>query len=298
MRNNYINLLMKSINEIYKLLLIFLFIIFYILSNKYIIYNLINCKNKLQSRLNFSNIFSNIYSDLYFLAKSGKALKPVKNLNYKEKIFNINYKGICLCTICKNENLYLREYVEYYRLLGFDKIIIFDNNDINGETFNELLKYYILNDFVEIIDIRGLKSVQIGAYNYCYEKSKNKYDWIAFFDLDEYLYIKNNLNITNYLYNKRFQKCQSIVLNWHIFDDNDLVKYDNRTLLERFKRIKFKSSRAKSIIRGSQNNILISSVHILAINIQYFCNSRGNRIFPNSFLDIKYNNNNLAYNII
>ena len=113
--------------------------------------------------------------------------------------------------------------------------------------------------------------------------------------MDEYIYIKNNLNITNYLNNIRFQKCQSILLNWHIYDDNNLVKYDNRTLLERFNRIKVKSSRAKSILRGGQNNIIISSVHILAINIKYFCDSRGNRIFPKSFLVAKYDNNNLAY---
>ena len=284
---------MKILSKKLKLFFIYLFIIFEVLLS--FIYNLINYKIILQRRLNISNFFSNIYSNLFYLNKFRKALRPAKNLNYKGKIYSINNKGICLCTICKNENLYLREYVEYYRLLGFDRIIIFDNNDINGETIDNLLKEYILNKFVEIIDIRGLKAVQIGAYNYCYKSNNNSYDWIAFFDLDEYIYIKNNLNITNYLNNIRFQKCQSILLNWHIYDDNNLVKYDNRTLLERFNRIKIKSSRAKSILRGGQNNIIISSVHILAININYFCDSRGNRIFPNSFLVAKYNNNNLAY---
>jgi hypothetical protein len=70
------------------------------------------------------------------MAKDGKASKP-ENYNYN-KYKNYTYKksGICLCTIAKNENIYAREFIENYRLLGFNKIIIFDNNEINGEKFD------------------------------------------------------------------------------------------------------------------------------------------------------------------
>ena len=44
-------------------------------------------------------------------------------------------KGICICSIGKNENLYAKEFIEYYLLIGVKKIIIYDNNDINGENF-------------------------------------------------------------------------------------------------------------------------------------------------------------------
>ena len=40
-----------------------------------------------------------------------------------------------LCAIAKNENLYIREWVEYYMKLGFSNIILYDNNNINGERF-------------------------------------------------------------------------------------------------------------------------------------------------------------------
>ena len=149
----------------------------------------------LQRRINFTNEFNKIYSNIYFMAKDGKASKP-ENYNYN-KYKNYTYKksGICLCTIAKNENIYAREFIEYYRLLGFNKIIIFDNNEINGEKFDYLLGNYIKNKFVDILDIRGLSSVQIPVYNYCYKKYNHLYDWIAFFDFDEYLFIKHNLNI-------------------------------------------------------------------------------------------------------
>ena len=168
-------------------------------------------------------------------------------------------------------------------------------NNIDGENFHDILKDYISKNLVEIIDIRGFSSSQIGASNYCYYKYNYKCDWLGFFDMDEYLYINLHLNINTYLYNSRFKKCQSIIFNWYVYDDNNLEKYDNRTLLERFKNIKSKEKTSKSIVRGSLNNLLIPSVHILAINVNYFCDSNGNRIFPKSFLNFDYKNNNIAY---
>lgn len=38
--------------------------------------------------------------------------------------------------IAKNEELYLKEWVEYHFHLGFDKIIICDNNDVGNERTN------------------------------------------------------------------------------------------------------------------------------------------------------------------
>ena len=94
--------------------------------------------------------------------------------------------------------------------MGVDKIIIYDNNNIDGETIENILKYYINNGFIEIIDVRGLSSIQIPIYNYCYQRNKDIYDWIGFIDIDECLFVKNETNIKNYFFSNRFEKCQTI----------------------------------------------------------------------------------------
>ena len=251
--------------------------------------------NELRKKLNISNEFNKIYSDLFYKAKSGGASKPIFVRKTIKSYYIEKDKGILLSTIGKKENLYIREFVEYYQRLNFTKIIIFDNNDINGEVFEYILNDYIKSNYVEIIDIRGFSSAQIAVINYCYQKYKKLYDWIAFFDIDEFLYIKDNLNINKYLYNERFQKCESIIFNWHIYDDNNLEKYENMTLIKRFKNIKFRAIQAKSIIRGNLDNLLFPSVHICAINVNYFCDSTGKRIFPQSFLGSNLTGNYLAY---
>ena len=40
---------------------------------------------------------------------------------------------VLLCAIVKNENKYINEWLEHYKQLGFSKVILYDNNDINGE---------------------------------------------------------------------------------------------------------------------------------------------------------------------
>lgn len=280
--------------NVFKIFIIFIF--FIILFLKYILYKNFRLIKNLEKKLDYSIEFNKIYSELYYTAKLGKANKPEFNKAHKDKNYLIkNKKGVCLCAIAKNENLYAKEFVEYYRLMMFKKIIIFDNNDIQGEKINDILCDYLKNNFIDIIDIRGLSSVQIGVYNYCYKKYNQFFDWLAFFDFDEYLYIKKNLNIENYLYNLRFKKCESILFNWHIYNDNGLEKYDNRPLNERFKTFKTAAKKAKSIIRGNLSNILFTTVHIGAMNINYFCDSTGKRIFPQNYLDINLKKNCSAY---
>ena len=62
--------------------------------------------------------------------------------------------------------------------------------------------------------------------------------------------------IKEYLSNKIFEKCKAIIVNWLMYDDNNLVYYDIRTTLERFPNPLYNYSNngfVKSIVRGNLN---------------------------------------------
>ena len=217
--------------------------------------------------------------------------KYKKNFNNKEKcllellflliIFFIDFNQfhkkikVCLCAVGKNENKYIIEFVEHYKNYGIDKIFIYDNNDLNGEKFDEILSEYIKKDFIEIIYHRGEKGIQKRMFQDCYEKNKKEYNWLIFYDLDEYIHLKRYKNIKEYLNSKKFKKCNSIYLNFLFHTDNNLKYYDNRSLSERFTETIKKKCIGKSILKGNLNNIHISSVHNLGVKSGR-CNGFGN----------------------
>ena len=133
--------------EIKKYIKIILFLFLIInLFNKKLKSNLFKNNDsfqKMKEKLNLSSEINKIYSILYDANRNGY-FKPIFP-KMKEKYYpNTKQKsGVCVCSICKNENLYIKEFVEYHLLLGVNKIIIYDNNDINGEEIIKPLEYYI-----------------------------------------------------------------------------------------------------------------------------------------------------------
>ena len=169
---------------------------------------------------------------------------------------------IIIAIICKGEYKYLREFIEYHLNLGFDRIIIADNNDIDGEKYDELLADYIKDLKVVILDFRGKQGQQKLFYN----NLKNlgiDYEWCAFIDTDEFITFSEigkkifGNNIKNFLHSRDYVKAYK--LNWLLYGDNGNIFYEDKPVIERFpepldKRVTFhykfaENSHCKSILR-------------------------------------------------
>ena len=125
-------------------------------------------------------------------------------INFNSKIEIIKYNKInnikvCVCTLGKNENRYIREFVEHYKSYGIDKIYLYDNNDINGERFDDVISEYIKEEFVKIIDWRGVKgtSTYYSIMDSCYQTNHNQYDWMIFYEIIIY-YMKISLYLKDF----------------------------------------------------------------------------------------------------
>ena len=224
--------------------------------------------------------------------------KLIKNkTNNITEINQINNLKVCICTLGKKENKYIREFVSHYRKYGVDKIFLYDNNNLNDERFDNIISDYIKIKFVEILNYRGKETPQFTIFDDCYKKNNNIYDWLIFYDLDEYINLKDYTNIKNFLSEKKFDKCKLIYLNCLRHTDNDLIYYDNRSLTERFPIINWESKMytVKTIVRGNIKEIKFKTSHWLDRRIKG-CNSFGKIVEPSQRLkmnnDIKKFNNN------
>ena len=187
-----------------------------------ILYNILKLFN-----LNFINKFISLIAKFLFLF----AFLIIYSIY-------LNNRTICMCSIGKNENLYIKEFISYYKKLGYNKIFLYDNNDIDEERFEDVLKNEINKGFVSLINYRGFRgsniNPQLNAYKDCYEKNNLKYDWLSFFDIDEYLeLIPSSLKINNFLNNKRYAHCQNVKINWVYYTNNNSLYYENKSLEKR-----------------------------------------------------------------
>lgn len=149
---------------------------------------------------------------------------------------------IALVCIAKNEDYYLEEWVNYNKKLGFDDIYIYQNDwRWNGESEN-----------VHKIEFDGLNK-QRAAYHDFITNYNKKYDWVAFFDVDEFLVLKKHNNIKEFL--SDYNDYPAVGINWVFFGDNGHKKIETETsVLKRFTKRQIKINRhVKCIIKLSPN---------------------------------------------
>lgn len=221
-----------------------------------------------------------------------KYIREVKKEENKKIVLDNTPLKVALCAIAKNENLYIREWVEWYKNLGISKIFLYDNNELDGERFEEVINDYIESGFVEVIDVRGVEkgcvydkegiNLQPKCYIDCYENKVKDFDWICFFDIDEFLTFKNGYNLFGFLNQKIFNYTDTILVSWEHYDDNNLYDYDIRNVVERFPhKSKIGFHGVKSIVKTNKiiyEKTLENLIHcfrLIGDNVKF---SNGNKV--------------------
>ncbi len=130
----------------------------------------------------------------------------------------------------KNEGEYIREWVEYYLGIGFDKVFIADNNDIGDNSIYEVLSDYISLGQVQVFDCRGKDSIQVLMYSkFC---EIGNYRWCAYFDCDEFFEMSVYKNIKDFLAPMEEYDC--VFFNWLLFGPNGNMYKQPGGVRERF----------------------------------------------------------------
>lgn len=189
---------------------------------------------------------------------------------------------LLVCAIGKSENHYIREWVEHYKNIGATKIVLYDNNDIDGERFEEVIKDYIDSGFVKIVDVRGMTAMQTRVYQHCYDNYSSDYTWTAFFDIDEFLEIEGYDSVIELLKDSRYEGYEAILPCWKNYDDNDLLKVENgdysRKRFTRVAELPFDNTVFKTMIRGGLPDIEAATPHNIGNSAITRCDMEGNPV--------------------
>ena len=188
-----------------------------------------------------------------------------------------------LIAIGRRENQYAREWVKHHLALGFDHIYIYDNNHTGEEMFIDVLMDYVEQGRVTIIDYRNQEKAQRPAYNDAYRRVSSHYDWLAFFDFDEFLCLGRTDSTDNTDKPLRAfleglpQEYNCVMVPWLMMTDSGLVHNDIRPLMQRFTESTTRGGgQGKCIVRGGIGGLrFTNSVHVPYEPLLRCCTPKG-----------------------
>jgi hypothetical protein len=100
---------------------------------------------------------------------------------------------LSLCSLYRDHAEYLREWIEFHRIVGVDRFLLYDNE--SSDDHEEVLAPYVERGIVEVHPWPTPASVErgvpwgiIGAFDDCIERHRDDSRWIGFLDVDEFLF--------------------------------------------------------------------------------------------------------------
>lgn len=123
---------------------------------------------------------------------------------------------IAICLIVKNEVRNIGEWIAYYMALGVDAVIIFDNNSTDGTAALVLRAAKIFDVRLVPWERTDCRS-QMAAYEYAAQTLASEFDWLGFFDADEFFVLHRE---TLHSFLTRPSDCGAVGINWAIFGSN------------------------------------------------------------------------------
>ena len=150
---------------------------------------------------------------------------------------NLFLHDLAIVAILKNEGHYLKEWLDYHLLAGVDHFYLYDND--STDDYSEIIAPYVAAGLVTSEHFPG-GSAQYAAYNFAVRDYKFHSRYIAFVDLDEFIFPKDTSDSITETVDKilkDFPDASGLAINWQLFGSNGEDKADySRGVLERFTR--------------------------------------------------------------
>jgi len=180
---------------------------------------------------------------------------------------------VAVCLLARNEARCLLEWMAYNLVLGFDEILVYDNDSIDGtrQVVEHARKVDPRIRYFAWPDIPGL-APQRRAYNHALRRSDA--DWIAFIDADEFIVLREHDRIGDFL--AQFDDTiGAVCLHWRIFGSSGHKTYANDLVIRRFQRCAATyDPLVKSIVRRSSVAEMRVHFAMLASGIHVAANGR------------------------
>ena len=145
------------------------------------------------------------------------------------------YKNILsLAAVVKDEALYIKEWIEFHRMVGVTHFYIYDHE--STDNLYEELSPYIDKGIVTYTYWPG-EVVYFQGYNDCLNKYKYESKYIGFIDPDEFIIPVNGENLIDIIEDifSKFKDCGGLGVNWRMYGSSHHENRVDGLVMENYK---------------------------------------------------------------
>jgi hypothetical protein len=122
----------------------------------------------------------------------------------------------------KNNIDLLEPWLQYHFFIGFEHVYLIDNG-----SNPKLFEYATINNYMQQNKITYIHNpapaYQLTGHNYVLQTYKHETQWMAFFDSDEFIVLKQHDTIGDFM--KNYEDFASVSIGWYIFGSNNHIKH-------------------------------------------------------------------------
>lgn len=160
----------------------------------------------------------------------------------------------------REEAPYLKEWIEYHRLIGVDHFYLYNN--ASSDAWEQVLQPYIDSGLVEVFDwpspMQNFQEYHTRANRDALTRARGLAKWVALIDIDEFLLPMKEKTMTECL-EKHFSCASAIYANWRMFGTGGLYLEPGQPLLNHLIACAFKNHPrnlvGKSLVRPDRTDI-------------------------------------------
>ena len=186
---------------------------------------------------------------------------------------------LVLCAVFRNDARFLREWIEFHRLVGVEKFVLFDNHSVDD--FRSVLRPYVDSGLVSLHRLPRVRAsypfyraLQLRAYDACVDRYRGRARWIACIDVDEFLNPQTGDSVVDLLGD--FAAHPALAVHWVMFGPSGRVLRPDAPVIDAYTRCAVGgSARVKVIVDPRRTQRFISPHHASYTGGALAVNERG-----------------------
>ena len=164
---------------------------------------------------------------------------------------------LAVCAIFREEGPFLEEWLRFHEGVGVTKFYLYNN--FSTDSFSEVLAPFVARGVVELTDW-PFSTGQLAAYQDCLRRHSQDARWIAFFDIDEFLFSPASRDIRLVL--REFADLPGVVVYAAFFGSSGHTRRPQRPLIESFTR--------RALLSHCSGKSIVNPRHVYKVGVHTF----------------------------